>query len=272
MRLTRLEAGLRPPHNQNVAVDFGGVVRRWLGAFFAWLALGTGPAAAVEAPALRYLSEDHPPSNYLENGQTKGYAVDLLRLVWHRTGWPVAPIEVMPWARALELAEHGDNTVLFSVARNAEREARFQWAGPIATDYLHLIGLRKAGIQLTALADARHYRVGVVRSDVCVDKLAASGLNRVALVPAADTNVLASLLGKGRVDLICVGGQNLTRLARHVGVPAEDLLTYWRIPNIHLYFAFSRTTPPDIVARFQAALDALGEERKRLLKPYGLEP
>jgi len=64
-----------------------------------WLFGPAGVNAAASGPEnLTYLTEDYPPSNYLENGVLKGVAVDVLKALWMKMGVKEQPIEVSNWA------------------------------------------------------------------------------------------------------------------------------------------------------------------------------
>ena len=85
--------------------------------------------APVEAQ-LRLLTEDAPPMSFLREGEPGGLAVEVVRALLARTG-DSGQIELMPWTRALHLAQQDEDVALFSTVRTPERENRFQWVGPI---------------------------------------------------------------------------------------------------------------------------------------------
>ena len=68
---------------------------------------------------LTYIADDSPPLNYLDNGELKGRAVDLLVQATTLAGAPIkrTDVKVIPWARAYREALAGPNRVLFSVYR-----------------------------------------------------------------------------------------------------------------------------------------------------------
>ena len=55
-------------------------------------------------------------------------AIDLLHLVWQKTGTPVQPVSILPWARGYHLLTQKPNVVLFSTARTEARNPLFKWA------------------------------------------------------------------------------------------------------------------------------------------------
>lgn len=67
---------------------------------------------------------DYPPYEYLEDGQPKGIAVEIIREAVKRTGVNEVVFEFFPWKRAVFLVESGQNDILFNAGKN---QARQQW-------------------------------------------------------------------------------------------------------------------------------------------------
>ena len=67
----------------------------------------------------------------MENGELKGYCVDILKAVWKNMGGSEQPILVLPWARGYAMVQKEPNHMLFAMARTPERENQFKWVGPI---------------------------------------------------------------------------------------------------------------------------------------------
>ena len=76
-----------------------------------------------------------------EDGAPTGFAIDLLHLVWQKTGTPVQPVSILPWARGYYLLTQKPNVVLFSTARTEARNPLFKWACPIGYAEIVLMGL-----------------------------------------------------------------------------------------------------------------------------------
>jgi len=102
---------------------------------------------------LRLLTEEAPPTSFLRDGQPEGYAVEVVRELIRRTG-SQARIELLPWTRAYFLAKSEADTGLFSVVRTAEREALFQWVGPILQGATRFYSLKSSKLRIDSLEDA----------------------------------------------------------------------------------------------------------------------
>ncbi|MBK6907651.1 MAG: ABC transporter substrate-binding protein [Rhodocyclaceae bacterium] len=255
-----------------------------LAALFVPLWLAAHVANAQEAPKsqevpkaqgaprsgqLTYLTEDYPPINYIEFGQVKGLAVDLLKLMWKQMGVPEQPIEITNWSRAYRIASQTPYTVLFSTTRTPEREALFQWVGPIVFDRNVLVAGKKSAISLASVRDAATHRVGVIRDDVCHRELIESGLEDARIEKVSNFRQLFKMLEADRIDLICVS-ESLLATGHELDEPLPEVKTVLIASETPLYYAFNKATSPLLVARFQAALKAVEKERRSLLKKAGL--
>jgi polar amino acid transport system substrate-binding protein len=228
-------------------------------------ALGAG-----SADDLVYVTEDYPPENYLDGGELRGYAVDVLRAVWQRSGIAPKPIEVLPWARAFHRTRTEANHVLFAIARTPERERQFKWAGPIRRGQDALFAVDGTAIRLASVRDAGRYRVGVLIEDVGERLLVEKGLQANQLVKVRSLSQLVQMLKAGRLDLVCTSESALANLVRREPGLAFRWVALIEVAPIDIYFAFSPTTDDAVVARFQAALVAIDAERRAIIARYGL--
>ena len=83
---------------------------------------------------ITWVTEEFPPWSYTENGEVKGFYIDLLEAIWVELGVDKTRdvIQVLPWARGMYYLEHRPGTALFSIAKSKSREKLgFQWVGPV---------------------------------------------------------------------------------------------------------------------------------------------
>ena len=234
------------------------------------LALTALPLLAATAQDISYLTEDYPPSNFVEDGAVRGYAVDLLKSIWRHMNVPEQRIEVVSWARGLNMVETRPDTMLFAMTRTHERDARFQWVGPIATHDYALVGRTTQPIKVRSVRDAKGHRIGVMRQDVGHRILLELGFDDSQLEKAADIKHLLRLLKADRIDLICVSTEVLATQTHQEGFRAKELTPRLYLRKTPFYYAFSKDTDPALVQQFQRALQELDTERRQILKRYGV--
>lgn len=239
-------------------------------ALLAGLALHTARATTPEE--LVYLTEDYPPSNFVLKGQLQGIAVDVLKQVWKQMGVAEQPIQVVPWARGMKRVESEPDVVLFAMSRRPEREARFQWVGPIYRGRWAFYTAAQRRITMRSSADLRRHHVGVLRADSCDEIAASLGLPDLLVTRVASIPALLKMLDLGRIDAACLYADSLGDAARHAGLEPGRFREAFTLQENGLYFAFSLGTSPALVARFQQALNAVDAERQRIAKAYGGTP
>ncbi|WP_211531626.1 cache domain-containing protein [Methanocalculus chunghsingensis] len=217
------------------------------------------PPAPIGAEALTFVTEEHPPFNYIEDGVVKGISVDILLGTLEEMGTPVArdQINVLPWNIAYETALSEKNTVLLTTVRSPEREELFKWAGPFASVAFCIFGELYEEFEISTADDLKKYRIGVVQDDYAGILLKESGVSESNIIVADDVPTLISLLHDGTIDLFCHGDfagryfiEKTTDDPDHFGI-------VYRFETDDLYFAFNRETSDALVEAFQESLDTL---------------
>lgn len=218
------------------------------------------PVLATSAgPALLGFTENLPPLNYLDESGPQGFSVELLRLMSAGVGLPLE-LQVLPWQRAMQQAESQPGSVLFSLTRTPEREAQFQWVGPIAPRRVLLYRLAsRTELKLSQLDELGTARIGVVRDSAADRHLQSLGLKPgVQLELGLDdaTNVRKLLAGRMEFAVLLDWAAiwNLRQLHR----PDDTLQPVLELEVSRSYwFGLRPDADPALVRRLQAELDAL---------------
>ncbi|MBB2483892.1 transporter substrate-binding domain-containing protein [Mitsuaria sp. WAJ17] len=104
------------------------------------------PAAAAPAPWRLFLTEPFPPYTYERAGRPAGPMVDVLDKACEQLGWR-CEVRVMPWRRALALAEQGEAHGLFAVADAPERRRYFALSSAVLQARYTLFGRQGESLQ-----------------------------------------------------------------------------------------------------------------------------
>ena len=203
---------------------------------------------------IKYMTEEYYPYNYTEDGTLKGLSVDLLRLTWKELGLNPQPIESLPWARAYQRLQNEHGTMLFSMARTAERERQFLWAGPIKVVRFVLIAKRKRGIRLNNLQDLAGFTVGTLREDIS-DTLLVKYRDIARIEAVADMRQNIAKLVSNRLDMVAYEEDSWQKVAARTGLSPDDFETVYVLSETPVYYAFHLETPVSLVQTFQCALD-----------------
>ncbi len=94
------------------------------------VALAAYAAMAGARPQLRFVTEPFLPYTYEASGRAAGPMVDVLLAACARLQWQCA-IEVLPWRRALAMAQRGEVEGIFTVVDSPERRQYFHVSPPV---------------------------------------------------------------------------------------------------------------------------------------------
>lgn len=219
---------------------------------------GLALANGESAPRLTGFTENLPPLNYEENGHTRGFSVELARLMASEAGLPLE-IRVLPWQRAVQSAAAQPASLLFSLTRTPERESQFQWVGPISPRRILIYRLtRRPELQPANLQALAGLKTGVVRDSASARQLLAEGLREEQLELGLDDATNLRKLLAGRMELIVLLDWAAAWHLHQHKLPMRTLTPVLPLDTARSYwFGLPPDTDPALVKRLQEALDKL---------------
>lgn len=239
----------------------GALARHWL--LLCAALLVASPSHGLEITAL---TEALPPLNYEADGKVTGFSSELLDLMAAETRITVRKM-LLPWSRAYERTTREKDTLIYSLVRTPEREALFQWVGPISPRRILLYKLRdRSDIALKSLDDARAYRIGSTIESAATKNLMAQGFTvtnpQQPMGPGLDLGLhdqmnLKKLLAR-RFDLLVSldWAAEFNSLAE--GMAPDELQPAWILDESASYwFGVNLQTDPELVRRLNAALQKI---------------
>jgi len=182
----------------------------------------------------------------------KGISVELMHLLMADAGLDY-DMELMPWARAISLAENRNGYCVFTTVHTKERDKRFEWIGPLFTNHSYLVKSTNSNVQAPTLEAARKYLVGTQLGDYTVGVLEGLQFTRIDL--ASNIDITINKLVLGRIDLMPMAGSLVDELQTK-GVLVTKLMTLNESPQS---VACNKEIPAPAIARMQASLDKLIE-------------
>ncbi len=208
------------------------------------------PASAfAQNTTLSLFTESYAPYSFMEGDELKGHAVDIMTEALSRANIE-ANMELTKWTRAISLAEKKDNTCVFTTARTEEREASFQWVGPMYTSSVYLIQQKGANSEITSLDEALTKTIGSQTGDYTVGLLEKMGAANIDL--AADQKMTLKKLEAGRLDYAIVLGA-----AAEAAEAGGVLEIAMEASRSEFYLACSNTTDGELITRIDAAIDSI---------------
>ena len=228
-------------------------MRAWLLAalLLSWALPGVGLAE------LLLLTEEAPPTSFLQGGKPAGLAVEVVEQLQQRSATP-AHIELQPWTRGYQLVKTQADTALFLMVRTPEREALFQWVGPILQGSTNFYSLKANHLQLHSIEAAKQAgTVAVPKQWYTYEALAALGFD---LYGTRGAKQMVSMLKAGRVKLIATEDLTLRGELASGGLTPEEVEAQLVLMKSDYYIAFSPQTDAAVVAQWQHQLDRMRED------------
>lgn len=222
-------------------------------------------ATAQGRPKLYLTTETSAPSSMIEGGRVTGIGTDKVREIMARAGIDYT-IDLLPWKRAYMAALERADACVFSTTRTAEREALFKWVGPTDEAQWVLAARIGSGIHLNTLEDARKYRIGTYNGDARDQYLRERGFQ---VDPAPNDLINPRKLIMGRIDLWAAAWRHGSSVLGQHGWDKQiaPVLTFNRQ---RVYLACNRGVPDELVARMNAAVEAMTRDgtMRRIERKY----
>lgn len=216
----------------------------------------SGCLQAAPLPTLDVVTEDLPPYQVVVNGRlSAGTAYLQVKAMLDRAGYPYK-IRVLPWPRALSIAEKAPNTLIFSIARTAEREAQFQWLGKLAPmQYQFYASNRAPALLINTPTDALQYSAVAVRGSAEAQRLLSLGfVEGQNLTLITDYLAVWGMVHHQRADLTYANPPAADFIERG-NMQLSDFVAVSSVEfGEPLYVAASLDTPADVVQTLRQAL------------------
>ena len=213
------------------------------------------PLLALRGAAVELLTENDPPHNMLRDGKVVGVATDKLAEAFRRVG-AAYKISLMPWARAYEIAARSADACVFSAGRTAEREAAFQWVGPVAEQDWILYARADQVDKPAKLEDVRKDAVGGYLQDIITLWLQARGFQVQA---AASDAVNPRKLMLGRIKYWASSKSRAGALLEDENL-AASVVPLFTFGHTELYLACNPRVPSALVQKLNDALVQMKED------------
>lgn len=216
--------------------------------------------AESEQGLVQVVTDPGPYARVVE-GRPEGVFVDLVEAMMSAADLPDYQLNVVPWARAYNLALNQPNTMILPLARTPEREDHFKWAGMIMPIRFYLVRLSRAShIRIRSFDDARPLNIGVFRDDVSQQFLKDKGMENLSAVSTSE--IMLRMLDTGRVDLVCTTPGRLAHTCRKINKPIEEYTLEWELTDLalHLYAAFGLKTDDDLVLSVEKGMKKIREK------------
>jgi len=214
-------------------------------------------SAEATEPLFKIWSLIEPPTNYVdEKGMPAGISVDVLRELQKLLN-DTTPVEFLPSARALKFSKTEANILIFSLARNEDREqAGYQWI--IQTTYKPwaFLGMKDSPLQIDSMEAARRLKIGTVHGSAYEHYLIENRFPNINASVSFASNIL--MLLAGRVDVVLSNRVTIISECKFVGnCKNSDFKSFFEPVGYSSWIAFSPNSDPRLVKKWKSAAEEL---------------
>ncbi len=233
--------------------------RRSLCAVF--LVLAFQGRADIDDLDVLVVTEHLPPYQISKDNNLIGGSVGIEIQKLIKAVLPESTIEVMPWARAHQIALRRPNTIIFSLVRTPKREDKFIWIGKVAQVRTELITLKSSELQpVEILSDLKNTRIGVKRQDAVATFLNEQGFEYgKELVEIVYTMSTMRMLEKGRIETVPSNQRIIDFYCESAGCTNSDFKTLYVFKELseEFYLAASLGTDAELIENLKMAFAKL---------------
>lgn len=202
--------------------------------------------------------EDAPYSLTGKDGKPTGYGVEVVAEIQKRIDGKES-VEIQPWARAYDTIKKNPNIVVFTMSRTKEREALFQWVGPVIENGWVFLGRKGAGVKIRSLEDAKTLKaIGVVRDYAWDTYLVGQGFTNLDRVTEHSNNL--KKLQSDRLQAVVVSDLSYRDELIKQKFNPDDFEILYAFNTVQMYIAHSKETDKAIVDKWQTAFNAMKQD------------
>jgi polar amino acid transport system substrate-binding protein len=217
----------------------------------------------------KYFIDANGEMRGVPHGDRRSFTIEVVRSMMEINAYFPKDFTELPLKRALRIVENEPNFALFNLARRPHREAKFKWVGPLQKDTIYFYQTKKSSLKLITVDDARKVRSVCVLNGNTQDTL---------LTQKGFTNIYRNVSYEGcfsmliseRVDFAVIAESSLQETLKKAEIDPDSIEPAQLLYFEQGYIAFSKTTPDEIIAKWQKAFNTLKANGKyqQLVKMY----
>lgn len=219
-----------------------------------------GLSCHVLATPVQVVTETFPPYQQLNaDGKLHGWSADIVQQLFTEEGLGYEA-QVLPWPRAVKIANEQPGTFIFSLLQTNERQPKYQWVVPLCPMRISFYAVAaRPEVAPRNINEALHFIVGIEQGQANYKFLINQGFRESKnLVVVGQNHQLRQMLALKRVDLILVS-ENFVEQQNILHPGQTELRKVFSAHELErtLFLAAHLQTDPDKIKRLQQAYHRL---------------
>ena len=218
---------------------------------------------AAMSAKINILTEHLAPFQIVEGNTISGLSTEIVEATLKEAKLTYS-IEAYPWSLSYNSALQKKNTCIYSLARIPQRQDLFQWIGHITTSTISLYALKNKTFKIDNLAQAKDYKIAVIKDDVTHHFLLSKGFveNKNLYVMNNYDSLLKLLeIPSRQIDFVVINDDLINNRVKNTA-KASKYQAVFLLKELTLvfYFACSLTTDNSLVISMTQAMAKLEKQ------------
>ncbi len=234
---------------------------------FLVLILFSGIANAQSLEDILWISEDYPPSNFVDkNGIMQGFTIDILLEMWKKVGIKKTKqdIVIYPWARGMNMLGSDKNVCLFGISITEERKKLFKFVGDAPGNKIVLFAKKEKKYRFNSIEEVnqkfKRQQIGVVRDDIGEHVYLNIGGKPELLHRVTRADQLIRMTELNRLELFAYADTVALKKMKNLKIPTDRYEIVFIRNQAKWGYGFNKNVNPKVLQKLQKAFDELLED------------
>jgi polar amino acid transport system substrate-binding protein len=200
---------------------------------------------------LTVVGEIFRPFSYEENEVKKGMVTEIVQELLKESQIKPSKWIISPWKYVFKYAKDHNNTLLYTIVKNPEREKLFHWIGPISDRNFCLYRLKdRTDIKVDTWKDLKKYSVSSLEDGAGTKEIESHGIE---VYKTRDLKQSFKMVVNKRVDLMGSMDYALYHFKNSEKLEGEFVKAFTVNNTSKYYIALNINTDPEIVTSLKSS-------------------
>jgi polar amino acid transport system substrate-binding protein len=198
------------------------------------------------------MGDSFPPFSYLEHGQKKGMAFEIVNKVLEDSGVEVERNIIGNWKNVYSYALENSHSLIYTIVKNKERLNKFHWIGPLSDRAMYFYALKsRKDIVINSWKDISKYKSISLEKATITDYVKGKG---ASIQYAKNLSQAYNMFVRERADLLVMLDYSFSFLDKDKHTSKQ----VWKIDQPgEYYMAIHIDTPSHIVQKIRKSFENL---------------
>lgn len=216
--------------------------------------------AEAEQPKLTVVGEVFRPFSFEENDEKRGMVTEIVQELLKNSKIVPNKWIISPWKNVYKYAKNHNNTLLYTVVKNPEREKLFHWIGPISNRNFCLYKLKsRTDISIKSWEDVKKYSVSSLEDGAGTKEIEGHGIK---VYETRDLKQSFKMLVNRRSDLMASMDYALYYFKKYEKQKEDFVKAFTVNDTLKFYIALNINTDPRIVKSLQSSFKLIKSNGK----------